>query len=73
MQPFHPGIGLLAQNLRIPIVPMRMDGVWQMQREGRRLARIGEIAIHIGTPLTFPPRVPAEMIAEELRKAVAAL
>ena len=73
MQPFHAGIGLLAENLRIPIVPIRMDGVWQMQREGRRLARIGEITIHIGTPLTFPPGVPAEMIAEELRKAVAAL
>jgi len=73
MQPFHPGIGLLAENLNIPIVPVRMDGVWQMKREGRRLARIGEITMHIGTPLTFPPGVPVEMIAEELRKAVAAL
>jgi long-chain acyl-CoA synthetase len=73
MQPFHPGIGLLTENLRIPIVPIRMDGVWQMQREGRRLAHIGEITMRIGVPMTFPPGARPESIAEELQKAVAAL
>jgi long-chain acyl-CoA synthetase len=73
MQPFHPGIGLLAKNLRIPIMPMRMDGVWQMKREGRRLARIGEITLRIGTPMMFPRGTQPDTIAREIEMAVAAL
>ena len=42
MPPFQSGIGLRAENLGIPVVPMRLDGVWQMKRERRRLARLGE-------------------------------
>ena len=29
---FQAGIGMLSENLGLPIVPMRMDGVWQMKR-----------------------------------------
>jgi long-chain acyl-CoA synthetase len=73
IQPFHAGIGLLAQNLRVPVVPIRMDGVWQMKQEGRRLARIGEIILRIGSPMSFPTGAEPDTIARELEKAVAAL
>jgi long-chain acyl-CoA synthetase len=73
MAPFHSGIGLLAENLRIPIVPIRMDGVWQMNRQGRRLARIGEITMRIGAPITFRAGTRPETVAKELERAVAAL
>jgi len=54
MAPFQSGIGLLAENLGIAVVPMRLDGVWQMKRKRRRLARIGEITVRIGAPVRFP-------------------
>ncbi len=73
MVPFQQGIGLLAQNLRLPIVPMRLDGVWQMKQERRRLAHIDEITIHIGAPVTFPPDTPPAEIASRLRSLVQAL
>jgi long-chain acyl-CoA synthetase len=73
MAPFHPGIGLLAQNLGIPIVPMRMDGVWQMKQEGRRLARIGEITLRIGAPVSFKVGTPADEIAGSLQSLVGSL
>jgi long-chain acyl-CoA synthetase len=73
LAPFHPGIGLLAQNLRIPIVPMRMDGVWQMRREGRRLARIGEITVQIGAPVSFKDGTPPDEIARSLESLVCSL
>ena len=73
MAPFRSGIGMLAQNLRIPIVPMRLDGVWKMKREHRRLARFGEIVIRIGDPLVFPEAVSPEDIAKALESAVQAL
>jgi long-chain acyl-CoA synthetase len=73
MAPFQSGIGLLAENLALPIVPMRLDGVWQMKRECRRLARLGEITVHIGTPVTFPPGTPPSEIARHLESIVRSL
>jgi long-chain acyl-CoA synthetase len=70
MAPFQSGIGLLAENLRLPIIPMRLDGVWQMKREGRRLAHIGEITVRIGTPNVFAPDAPPEEIARALEVLV---
>jgi long-chain acyl-CoA synthetase len=73
MTAFRSGIGLLAENLRIPIVPMRLDGVWGMKRERRRLARLGEITVRIGAPLTFPPGTAPDQIAETLESTVRSL
>jgi long-chain acyl-CoA synthetase len=67
---FQPGIGILAQNLGIPIVPMRLDGVWQMKQEHRRLAHLGELTIHFGAPVTFPPDTPPADIASRLQDLV---
>lgn len=70
MVPFQPGIGLLAENLNLPVVPMRLDGVWQMKQEHRRLARLGELTVHIGVPVTFPPDTPPVEIANRLQEFV---
>jgi len=73
MAPFQPGIGLLAQNLRQPIVPIRLDGVWQMKQQHRRLAHLGELTVHIGTPITFPPDTPPADVASQLQSRVQSL
>jgi len=73
MAPFQSGIGLLAENLRIPIIPMRLDGVWQMKRERRRLAHLGEITVRIGTPVTFPPGTSPDEIAHRLESLLRSL
>jgi long-chain acyl-CoA synthetase len=73
MIPFQPGIGLLAQNLNIPIVPMRLDGVWQMKQEHRRLAHAGELTVQFGAPLTFPGDTPAAEITTRLQSLVESL
>jgi len=70
MAPFQSGIGILAKNLQIPIVPMRLDGVWQMKREHRRLAHLGEITVRIGAPVTFPHGTSPEEIARSLESLV---
>jgi long-chain acyl-CoA synthetase len=73
MAPFQSGIGLLTENLNIPILPMRLDGVWQMKREHRRLARFGEITVRIGAPITFPPSASPDEIARRLESLVRSL
>jgi long-chain acyl-CoA synthetase len=73
MAPFQTGIGILAENLRIPIVPMRLDGVWQMKRERRRLAHFGEITVRIGVPVTFAPDASPDEIAHRLESVIRSL
>src|SRR5258707_2422608 len=73
MAPFRSGIGLLAENLALPIIPIRIDGVWQMKKEHRRLAGFGEITAHIGAPVTFPPNTAADEVARGLQALVQSL
>jgi long-chain acyl-CoA synthetase len=73
MAKFQSGIGLLSQNLQVPIVPMRLDGVWQMKRKHRRLAHLGELIVRIGRPVSFPRDTPPEQITTELELAVRGL
>ncbi|HWY42194.1 MAG TPA: AMP-binding protein [Candidatus Sulfotelmatobacter sp.] len=70
---FQSGIGLLAQNLSLPVIPIRLDGVWGMKRERRRLAHIGEITVHIGEPISFRPDTIPEEIALKLQQIVTEL
>jgi long-chain acyl-CoA synthetase len=73
MAPFQPGIGLLAQNLNIPVVPMRVDGLWLMQKQHRRLAHPREVTVYIGAPITFSPNKPPTEIASRLQELVRSL
>src|ERR1700677_112359 len=73
MDKFQSGVGLLAENLNVTIVPMRIDGVWNMRREGRRIAGRGEIVIRIGSSVKFPPGTQPEEVAVRLREIIAAL
>ena len=70
---FRAGIGLLAQNLGIPVLPMRIDGLFEVNRAGRKFAAPWKITVRIGRPITFGPDDSAEHIADQLRNAVAAL
>jgi long-chain acyl-CoA synthetase len=73
MVKFRSGIGLLAGNLNLPVVPVRLDGVWKMKREQRRFAGLGEITVRIGAPLTVPAGASADEIARSLENAVRSL
>ena len=38
MNPFRSGIGLLAENLGIPVLPMRIDGLFEIKQAGKKFA-----------------------------------
>ena len=71
--PFRSGIGLLANNLQIPIVPMRIDGLFELKKAGKRFAPPGRIQVGIGKPVQFPAVADPEEIARELRRIVEGL
>jgi len=70
MNPFRAGIGLLAANLGIPVLPMRIDGLFEVKNAGRRFAAPWTIGVRIGQPMKFPPGTEPVEIAAELQKAV---
>jgi long-chain acyl-CoA synthetase len=73
LQPFRSGVGLLANNLRISILPMRIDGLFEIKNAGKKFAAPGRITVHIGKPVKFAAETDPEFIALELQKAVAEL
>ena len=71
--PFRSGVGLLANNLRIPVLPMRIDGLFEIKSAGKRFAAPGKIQVRIGKPIQFPPETDPSKIAQELHKLVESL
>jgi long-chain acyl-CoA synthetase len=73
MNPFRAGIGLLVNNLGIPVLPMRIRGLFEVKQAGKRFARPWKIGVQIGQPMKFPAGSAPERIAQELQRAVEAL
>ena len=71
--PFRAGIGLLANNLGLPVVPMRIDGLFEVIQRGKKFAAPGKIAVRIGRPVHFEGNTDPQAIASDLQKVVAAL
>jgi long-chain acyl-CoA synthetase len=73
INPFRAGIGLLANNLGIPVLPMRIRGLFEVKQAGKRFARPWKIGVRIGQPMKFPAGSAPERIAQELQRAVEAV
>src|SRR5581483_9039972 len=70
VNPFRAGIGLLAQNLQVPVLPMRIDGLFELKQAGKKFAAPYRITVRLGRPLSFVPGTAPEKIAAELQRAV---
>jgi len=68
MLSFRSGIGLLANNLGIPIVPMRIHGLFELKQAGKRFARPYTVKVKIGPPVRFPQASDPALIARALQK-----
>ena len=73
MAVFRSGIGLLAKQLNLAVVPMRLTGLFDLKQQNRILARPGHVQVTIGQPVRFSPDQDANEIARELERRVAEL
>jgi len=65
LQPFRPGIGLLAQQSRVPVVPVALIGLGEMRRGKTRWFRSGKLEVHVGEPVFIEEGAePAELTAK---------
>jgi long-chain acyl-CoA synthetase len=67
MNPFRAGVGLLVKNLAIPVVPMRIDGLFELKRAGKKFASPGQIYVKVGVPVRFARDSDPAAIARELQ------
>jgi long-chain acyl-CoA synthetase len=70
LRAFRSGIGLLVNNLRIPVVPMRIDGLFEAKQAGKRMAKPFEITVKIGQPIRFALGFDPARIAAELQSTI---
>jgi long-chain acyl-CoA synthetase len=73
MGPFRAGVGLLAKNLGIPVLPVRIAGLFEVKQAGRKSAAPREICVRLGQPIKFAAESDPEQIAGEFQRAVEAL
>lgn len=70
MNSFRAGIGLLAKNLGVPVLPMRIHGLFEVKQAGKKFAPPGKISVRIGKPIQFASDGDPAQIAQELENAV---
>lgn len=73
ISPFRAGIGLLAKKLDLPVVPIRIDGLFELKKAGKRAARPGAVTVTIGSPIGIDPSADPESIARDLENRVRSL
>jgi len=70
LQPFEPGIGLLAQESEVPVQPIVIEGLKPL---GKKWPARGAVTVRLGTPLTMEPGEEPQSFTKRLETAVAAL
>jgi len=71
--PFKSGIGLLATELRLPVVPIAVQGGHRILPKGSSLPRPGQLKVRIGAPLALAQDADYVSTASLLESAVASL
>jgi long-chain acyl-CoA synthetase len=70
MSPFRSGIGLLATHLNLPIIPMRIDGLFPFKIAKKHYVPPHAVHVRIGNPVRFEPTADPEEITKELQRIV---
>ena len=51
MEPFRPGVGMIASRLGVPVVPVRIDGLDRVLHPSWKMARPGRVRVAFGEPM----------------------
>ena len=48
---FKPGIGYLAINMNLPVVPVKIDGMYDILPKGKKIPKFGKAVVKFGKPI----------------------
>ena len=64
---------MLANRLNLPIIPMRIDGLYQYRVQQKHFVPPNQIRVSIGEPVQYAPDENPDSIAKDLQRRVAEL
>jgi len=71
---FKSGIGLLTQAMNVPVVPVRIDGLFGIANHAHWIPqKFGRVSVTFGPPLAIDRRADPDAIAQECEAALRAL
>ena len=70
LQPFKAGIGLLASELNVPIVPVMLRGLFEVKQRKQRFVKPGTVSITFGDPLEFSSDHTPSQITRDLERTL---
>ena len=73
MNSFMAGTGVLASDLGAPVVPVKIDGLFDLKRRRQYFARSGQVTVRFGEPARFTDKDEPAEITRELERRVATL
>jgi long-chain acyl-CoA synthetase len=73
LQPFRSGIGLLAQESQVPILPIALLGLGELRASRSRWFRSGKLEIRIGTPIPVPEAADLATLTTSLEQSLHSL
>ena len=66
IQPFKAGIGLLASELNVPVIPIMLRGLFELKMKRQFFVRPGTVSVTFGEPITFSAEQTPSEITKEL-------
>lgn len=73
MSPFKAGSGLLAGELGVPVVPLKLDGLYALKLRRQYFAAPGDVRVILGEPVWLDSAMDPAAITRELERLVAGL
>jgi 1-acyl-sn-glycerol-3-phosphate acyltransferase len=73
MKPFRSGIGMMASQLRVPVVPVHVRGTFEVYSVHHENPQPGPVHVRFGAPLRFETGEDYAAIARQIQEAVAQL
>ncbi len=70
MSAFKSGVGLLAKDLRVPVVPVKLHGLYELKSRGQYFAPRGLVRVVFGEPVKFDEHNDPAVIVRELERRV---
>jgi long-chain acyl-CoA synthetase len=72
MQPFMAGIGLLTAELNTSVIPIKLEGLFELKQRRQFFVRPGTVTVTFGEPLEFSGETPTQ-ITRALESRLASL
>jgi len=70
LHPFQSGVGILATRLGVPVVPVRIDGLYEMKVGKKYFSAPGTVRVNFGAPVRYDAADDPDEVARDLERRV---